>query len=287
MNIDSRINFTEDKRCNLLFLGEGNFSYTLAVLRKHNTFDSEVANSSINGNHRDRKYLNLAKSIVCTDNTEVSDLENFNILNNEFKFLLTCVDVDYSAFPPSQNDSLANLIAKKLNSKLNSYNLDFNSLIVIGVDAMFLDKIFPLYRFQRIHFNFPMAFSSWGQQRYLIEGFFRSASQIQKKNERIYLVAPKDFQGWPNLGGPSTERIRLNNEKWLKKVLKAAYENYYVLIKKRHFYNIANFDHLKALLNYIDINSDDGQDLLNRKFFKYDVIDLKKFIRLQANASKS
>lgn len=62
-----------------------------------------------------------------------------------------------------------------------------------GVDAQKLHELFSGQRFSRIHFNCPHDGSDFrsGTLPPIIAGFFQSASKLQKKGDRIYLVLPK------------------------------------------------------------------------------------------------
>ena len=185
-----------------LLIGEGNFSFALALIHKHDRKFGHFLNKS------------LAHSIIATElNTELycSDcsLQNmFSPMNISYKI----------GQEPRCNNCL--ITANRID-KLRS----MGAIVKLGIDGTKLHEIEEFKGMKRIHWNCPHNRSNHFNQTLppIVSGFFKSCAKVQDMGGRVHLtlvqpIGQVDFyQGY------------------IYDIVKAASLTGYVLIKKRLF----------------------------------------------------
>jgi len=141
-----------------LIVGDGNFSFTEALINKH---DKKA--------HHTSKY-SLAHSIIATDYKDQSD----------------CDDCELEWFGEFWSWALCDG-CKRIQKLLNS-----GVTVLLGVDGTRLhhNKYLKPFKFSRIHWNCPHDGSSMKEQTLpkLIGSFFMSCAKIQKASHRVHVT---------------------------------------------------------------------------------------------------
>lgn len=118
-------------------------------------------------------------------------------------------------YPDTFSDNLGYLTQRKVNVRY-------------GVDARHIHDLFRGEKITRIHFNFPHDGSNYKAQTLpkIIADFFKSAAQLQRKGDRVYMALPHHK-------GDSQKEIRYHGNNY--RVYEASILAGYQLIKKRKF----------------------------------------------------
>lgn len=197
-----------------LLVGEGNFSFALALINKHDT----------KKNHGEQH--SLAKSIIATENKS-------EILCQKCVEIRSCAKLanlmleegespeDETAKCPECQETDVRI--KQLQAK--------GANVRLGVDATQLKETFPDQTFKRIHWNGPHDGSQFKEQTLpnLMLRFFRSCATVQKIGGRVHVSIPQPPK---KPDGTSGEGFY---QGYVYHLVKASASSGYMLIRKRKF----------------------------------------------------
>ena len=234
--------------CNQLFLGEASFSFTVAFLRKHNTFVEDESRSlweQYRGErkHHSLKYLKLAGHVLATEFNDESDLAVYDDFGSnkkclEEEFRLNFDELSEGSLSEYEDDEydlcrdLRNLIQHRL-------NVEKKGVFATGISASQLGDLLDWKKygldpvpFQRIHFNFPM--STCHKQDDLLKDIFAAAKAVQDVGNRVYLAAPSlcpgnTFYSWTKSSSTDESLSYVSEDEFLSYAQKACY----CLVKKK------------------------------------------------------
>lgn len=189
---------------NRLLIGEGNFSFALALIQKH---DSKASHPL---------YRSLGHTIVATELKE-------NLLCEMCQFLEKMEQLSLSSTDEREAKRLCNscLKTKERVEKLRKRGVK----IELGVDGIRIHEKFKNQTFRRIHWNCPHDGSSFKKQTLpkLLFKFFRSCSQVQRSGDRVHIT----------LAQPSENKDFYQG--YYYNIVEATWPNRYILIRKRKF----------------------------------------------------
>lgn len=132
-----------------LFVGEGNFSYTEAIIEKHK-----------------EKHPNLANSIIATELMEESDL----------KGSMRCVSKD-------EGKKIVYVSQERI-ERLKEKGVR----VLFKIDCTQLHGNPALNNISRIHWNLPLNDEPKGSFGDLLTGFFMSCRKVQQVRDRVYIT---------------------------------------------------------------------------------------------------
>jgi hypothetical protein len=208
------------KHTTRLLIGEGNFSFAEALIKKHDTKYNHGPKTS------------LAHAIIAT----------------ELKSTISCEDCGRKRFLPKQSLSSATKQLSELNLNDGEKNTvdekpiqckkcspttqrinclrDKGADVRLGFDGLKIKDQLPDQRFKRIHWNIPHDGQNITGQTLppIIKDFFKSCSSVQDKGDRIHIAIPY----------PSDYRKHFY-EGYVYDISTAAAEAGYSLWKKRKF----------------------------------------------------
>ncbi len=191
-----------------LLIGEGNFSFALALINKHDSLTSHNPDKS------------LAHSIVATELKEEIHCSDCDLMD-----LFSDLEVS-----PTQNDApeKPELCNKCIETTLRIDELEKKGVKVkLGIDGRKLHKIeeFKQKKFKRIHWNCPHDGEDIKNQTLppIILAFFKSCRKMQEPNDRVHitLAQPPGKKGF--------------YQGYVYGIAHAATLSGYVLVKKRKF----------------------------------------------------
>ncbi|MBS4164684.1 Uncharacterized protein PRO82_002015 [Candidatus Protochlamydia amoebophila] len=182
-----------------LLIGEGNFSFALALINKHDKKNDHSPEKS------------LAHSITATEyNKEIScsDCEALRLFKDKTKKTYTCENC-------------------KLTLKRIDEFKEKGAIVRLGIDGTKIHEIEELknIRFRRIHWNCPHDGKSYKNQTLppIIQKFFKSCAKVQETGDRVHIT----------LAQP-TEKAHFY-QGCIYDITKAASSAGYVILKKRKF----------------------------------------------------
>ncbi|EKE01242.1 MAG: hypothetical protein ACD_21C00187G0004 [uncultured bacterium] len=203
-----------------LFLGEADFSFTSALIKKHEYSHPDLP-----------KYIvatelgSLEGLAQCYPDTFFEHMANLNKLNMVYKAqIIKNPDGTYPAF----SSLCVWVCGGRRHAMWNNYGHYSSAstfppagILLTGVDATKLHEIFPVtinqkmgsiasgFHFERIHFNYPMSLGSAAGVKELIIDFFKSASKIQVPGDRVHLTVPNGFEGYYDIFSASAPYYRV------------------------------------------------------------------------------
>ncbi|WP_075883930.1 class I SAM-dependent methyltransferase [Candidatus Protochlamydia sp. W-9] len=182
-----------------LLIGEGNFSFALALINKHDKKNIHSPEKS------------LAHSITATelnDKIHCSDCKSVRIFSDETEETYTC-----------ENCKITLERIEELKNKGVRVELGINGTKIHEIEE------FKNTRFRRIHWNCPHDGKSYKNQTLppIIQKFFKSCAKVQKTGDRVHIT----------LAQP-TEKARFY-QVCIYDITYAASSASYVILKKRKF----------------------------------------------------
>ena len=248
-------------------IGEGNFSFALALINKH---DNKASHSSENSLAHSIIATELKKEIRCEECT-LQQFQGMTIesllsgLNNEPRPEIKC-----------EKCSLTDARIISLHEK--------GALVVLGVDGTQIKETHQLQgkMFQRIHWNIPHDGGSVTNMTMppVIMKFFASCSKVQNTGDRIHVTIPCPLS-WQ----------KLFYQGYLYDLVRAASTSGYQIIKKRKFEltRYPGYSHVRTNLNKsADVVSEGAREFVFQKMdpiqfrevcskFRDSTVDLKTF----------
>ena len=199
--------FFSGKHKTRLLIGEGNFSFALALIDKHD----------FNARHSNQK--SLGPFIVATelkDKIHCSDCETLEMFHS----------LDLSS---SDNKDLKPILCDECSSTMARINalVAKGVQVKLGIDGIEAHNIedFRIKRFSRIHWNCPHDGSNFRDQTLpkIIEKFFKSCAKLQRENGRVHVT----------LAQPNGKKFFY--QVYVYDIVRAACAVGYTIIKKRIF----------------------------------------------------
>ena len=217
-----------------LLIGEGNFSYALALIKKH---DERAKHSLENSLGRAITATELDIRIhckMCEFLKESYDCSYQHYLGESYEVIpiyqpgelpqeiYTCDQC--TPIIEERENNIKELLRRKVT-------------ILFGIDATKIHEEFKDRHFTRIHWNCPHDGNKYQEQTLpeLVANFFISCSKIQKEKDRIHVTLAQPLGrkvgGWKILGG------REYYQGYVYNIVQAAFQVGYTLIKKNRFNN--------------------------------------------------
>lgn len=209
-----------------LFVGEGNFSYTEAVIEKHKVQHPDLAKSIIATEfYTEEYYKNQGELIpVCDDEAEILDFQ-----------------------PSGEIDTLERI--KRLKT--------LGVKVILGLDATKLQDCKDLpSRIPRIHWNLPLNEEPMKPFDQLLSQFFRSCREKQEVGDRVSITLLQGANKSPQASNGFLPDWMFQQAHKAKVVSASSYSGY-KLIKKRKFQDGSS----KRYPLYITRNSYSGKPL--------------------------
>ncbi len=184
-----------------LLIGEGNFSFALALIHKHDT------------KHRHPPESSLAHSITATELKAFCDSCNHTYSDLSLAFI----------DPGVLKQILCNTCAEIAESMEELE--DKGAKVKLKINGLTIDQQFKGKTFSRIHWNCPHDGSSYQQQSLppIIESFFSSCAKVQNPKDRVHITLAQPPDKWAFYQG------------YIYNIARAASLAGYQILKKRRF----------------------------------------------------
>ncbi|MBS4164847.1 Uncharacterized protein PRO82_002182 [Candidatus Protochlamydia amoebophila] len=251
-----------------LLIGEGNFSFALALINKH---DTKVGHSSEQSLAHSIFATELNDKIHCSDCDSDSDSDSgFDDMSEKFSDFGVS---NTKSNEPKQPKFCDNCIttAKRIDE------LKKRGVIVrLGIDGTKIHEIeeFKNAKFKRIHWNCPHDRSRFQDQTLppLIQKFFKSCAKVQDPDDRVHITLAQP----PNKAG--------FYQGYVYNITKAASEAGYVILKKRKFdkERYSEYEHVMTGTNKTATVTEEGvREFVFKKVTEGVFAEAKKIVKKQ------
>lgn len=246
-----------------LLIGEGNFSYALALINKHDAL------------HNHKSKHSLAKSIIATEYKKEIVCDRCDTLR-QFELAMKHMSLEDNNDSPDENPKCPT--CKETNERIAQLEAK-GAQVVLGVDGTKLHEKFAGQTFKRIHWNVPHDGKNIKDTEIpdLMRDFFRSCAAIQEKGGRVHVSLPQPPKNPEGLGGWDFYQGHVYH------IVRAASVSRYMIVKKRKFdqTRYPGYSHQRTNLNQAAEVVEKGA-----REFIFEKISEKKFLKLYEKARK-